>query len=151
MGIHCGLTSRLCLLLHRAGHWCLSNRLRQLGLLFQMSNRLLTGADIDLGAELSPTVIIPHTVGVVIGATAIIEDAVVLMPHVVLGALDSAAPGRRHPHVHPGALIGAGAKLLGPLTVGKGAKIGANSVVFIDVPAGATVVGAPGKIVRTRA
>jgi len=116
-----------------------------------MFNRLLTGADIDIEAEVSSTAIIPHTVGLVIGATAIVEDAVVLMPHVVLGALDSATQGRRHPHVSAGAFVGAGAKLLGPITVGRGARIGANSVVFIDVPAGATVVGIPGRITQAKA
>ncbi len=113
-----------------------------------MFNRVLTGADIDIQAVVSPTAIIPHTIGLVVGATAIVEDAVVLMPHVVLGALDSATQGRRHPHVLTGAFIGAGAKLLGPITVGRRAKVGANAVVCIDVPAGATVVGNPGRIIR---
>lgn len=114
-----------------------------------MVNRFLTGADIDIEAEVSASAIIPHTIGLVIGATAIVEDAVVLMPHVVLGALDSTAQGRRHPYVQEGAMIGTGAKLLGPITVGKEARIGANAVVLIDVPAGATVIGIPGRVVRT--
>lgn len=113
-----------------------------------MVNRVLTGADIDIEAEVSAATIIPHTIGLVIGSTAIVENAVVLMPHVVLGALNSEAKNRRHPHVQAGAVIGTGAKLLGPITVGERAKIGANSVVFIDVPTGATVIGIPGKIVR---
>jgi len=149
MGIHCGGSSKICLELHRAARWSLSHHMRYLAMFCQIVNRLLTGADIDVEAEISPTAIIPHTIGLVIGATAIVENAVILMPHVVIGALNSTAQGRRHPHVQEGALIGAGAKLLGPITVGKGAKIGANAVVLIDVPAGATVIGIPGRIVRT--
>jgi serine O-acetyltransferase len=112
-----------------------------------MSNRLLTGSNIDVDAEVSASAIIPHTICLVIGAMAIVEDAVILMPHVVLGALDTTTQGRRHPHVQEGAMVGAGAKLLGPITVGKGARTGVNSVVFTDVPAGATVIGIPGKII----
>lgn len=147
MGIYCGWTSRLCLSLHRAAHWFSSNQLRYVGMFFKLVNRVLTGADIDIEAEVSASTIIPHTIGSVIGSSAIVEGAVTLMPHVVPGALNSDAKSRRHPHVQAGAVIGTGAKLTGPITIGEKAKIGANPVVLFDVPTGATVVGIPGKIV----
>ncbi len=105
----------------------------------------MTGSDIDLNASLSPDMLIPHTIGVVIGATAIVERGVVLMPHVVLGAKSHAAKGRRHPHICEDAVVGAGAVLLGPITIGAGARVGANAVVVKDVAPGATVIGIPAR------
>ncbi len=111
----------------------------------QLVNRVLTGADIDPGAQVSPQALIPHTIGIVIGQTSIVEAEAILMPHVVLGARDSSVAGRRHPLIARGACVGAGAVVLGPVCVGEGATVGANAVVLNDVPAGKTVVGAPAK------
>jgi len=144
-GIHVGSTARMCLKLHALGRWFAIHRMGPLACATQMANRLVTGVDIDLDARVSPEAVIPHTIGVVIGATSIVDDGVVLMPHVVLGATQSNAAGRRHPHIEAGAVIGAGAVLLGPITIGRGAKVGANAVVVKDVPPGGTVVGVPAK------
>lgn len=104
---------------------------------------MITGADIDIMASVSPRALIPHTIGIVIGESSIVEDHVILMPHVVLGARDSGAAGRRHPRVCQGAVIGAGAVLLGPVNIGRNAKVGANAVVLEDVSPDTTVVGNP--------
>jgi len=85
---------------------------------------------------------------VVIGETATIGNSVTLYHGVTLGGT-SWSPGKRHPTIEDGVLIGAGAKILGPITIGKGARIGANSVVIEAVPPGMTVIGIPGKVVRT--
>jgi serine O-acetyltransferase len=112
--------------------------------------RLLTGVDIHPGATLGRRFFIDHGAGVVIGETAVVGDDVTLYHGVTLGGV-SWTPGRRHPTLEDGVLVGAGAKILGPITVGRGARIGANSVVIEDVPPGMTVVGIPGRIVRPSA
>ncbi|MEJ2417337.1 MAG: hypothetical protein P8Y45_10485 [Exilibacterium sp.] len=145
-GLVNGLSSKLCLTLHRYSNWLEGKKLGPLVKITQMLNRILTGADIDSRASIADGVIIPHTVGVVVGETAVVESGVVLMPHVVLGARDHAEQGaRRHPRLRRGAYIGAGAVLLGPVEVGENAKVGANAVVTRDVAAGVTVVGIPAK------
>lgn len=110
--------------------------------------RVLTGVDIHPAAAIGRRVFIDHAVGVVIGETALVGDDVTLFHGVTLGGLGR-TPGRRHPVVGERVLIGAGATLLGPITVGDDARIGANSVVLADVPAGATAVGSPARVVRT--
>ncbi|HET8989644.1 MAG TPA: serine O-acetyltransferase [Acidimicrobiales bacterium] len=110
--------------------------------------RVLTGVDIHPAAEIGRRVFIDHAVGVVIGETAVVGDDATLFHGVTLGGLGRTA-GRRHPVVGARVLIGAGATLLGPITVGDDALIGANSVVLADVPAGATAVGSPARVVRT--
>jgi serine O-acetyltransferase len=109
--------------------------------------RFLTNVDIHPGAVIGARIFIDHGAGVVIGETAVIGDDVTLYHGVTLGGA-SWAPGKRHPTLESGVLIGAGAKILGPITVGAGARIGANSVVIEDVPPHMTVVGIPGRIVR---
>jgi len=109
--------------------------------------RLLTNIDIHPGATIGERFFIDHGAGVVVGETAIIGDDVTIYHGVTLGGT-SWSPGKRHPTVEDGALIGAGAKILGPIVVGRHARIGANSVVIEDVPPGMTVVGIPGRIVR---
>ena len=111
--------------------------------------RWWTGIEIHPGAQIGRSVFIDHGMGVVIGETAIIGDNVTLYQGVTLGGTGKER-GKRHPTVEEGALIGGGAKVLGNITVGRGARIGAGSVVVKDVPAGATVVGVPGVIVRCR-
>lgn len=109
--------------------------------------RLLTNVDIHPGATIGARFFIDHGAGVVIGETATIGDDVTLYHGVTLGGV-SWSPGKRHPTLQDGVMVGAGAKILGPIIIGENARIGANSVVMEDTPAGATVVGIPGKIVR---
>ena len=110
--------------------------------------RLVSNIDIHPGATIGRRFFIDHGAGVVIGETAEIGDDVTMYHGVTLGGT-SWSPGKRHPTVQDGVLIGAGAKILGPITIGRGVRIGANSVVIEDVPPGMTVVGIPGKVVRT--
>jgi len=109
--------------------------------------RFLTNVDIHPGATIGRRFFIDHGACVVIGETAEVGDDVTLYHGVTLGGT-SWSPGKRHPTLQDGVLVGAGAKVLGPITVGKGARIGANSVVVDEVPPGMTVVGIPGKLVR---
>lgn len=146
--INAGWTCKLCLKLHSIASWLHTHHLGVLGRFVYIANRVITGADIDPQAQVSCAVLIPHTIGIIIGATAIVEKGVIIMPHVVLGSSDPGQPNRRHPHICAGAMLGAGAVILGPITVGTGAVIGANAVVVQDVPSGATVVGVPAKPIR---
>ncbi len=109
--------------------------------------RFLTNVDIHPGATIGSRFFIDHGAGVVVGETAEIGNDVTLYHGVTLGGV-SWRPGKRHPTLQDGVLVGAGAKILGPITVGAGARIGANSVVIEDVPPEMTVVGIPGKIVK---
>jgi serine O-acetyltransferase len=109
--------------------------------------RLVTNVDIHPGATIGRSFFIDHGACVVIGETAEIGDNVTLYHGVTLGGV-SWAPGKRHPTLEDGVLVGAGAKILGPIKVGSGARIGANSVVVEEVPPGVTAVGIPAKIVR---
>jgi serine O-acetyltransferase len=109
--------------------------------------RTVTGIEIHPGARIGDGFFIDHGAGVVIGETAEIGDDVTLYQGVTLGGTGFAT-GKRHPTVQDNVTIGSGAKLLGPITIGHGAKIGANSVVVHDVPANSTVVGNPGHPVR---
>lgn len=110
--------------------------------------RAVTGIDIHPGATIGPGFFIDHGAGVVIGETAEIGADVTLYHGVTLGGV-SWSPGKRHPTLGDGAMIGAGAKILGPVTLGAGVRVGANSVVVEDVPAEATVIGIPARIVQT--
>ncbi len=109
--------------------------------------RSVTGIEIHPAAEIGDGFFIDHGMGVVIGETAEIGDDVTLYQGVTLGGTGFAT-GKRHPTVQDNVTIGSGAKLLGPITIGHGAKIGANSVVIHDVPPNSTVVGNPGHPVR---
>lgn len=109
--------------------------------------RLLTGIEIHPGATIGRGVFIDHGMGVVIGETAELADNVTLYQGVTLGGTRLHA-GKRHPTLEEGVIVGAGAKVLGPLNIGRNARIGSNSVVVKDVPAGTTVVGVPAKAVR---
>ncbi|MDR1119044.1 MAG: serine O-acetyltransferase [Bifidobacteriaceae bacterium] len=112
--------------------------------------RFLTGVEIHPGARLGRRLFIDHGMGVVIGETAEVGDDVLLFHGVTLGGR-SMVKGKRHPTVGNGVTVGTGAKVLGPITVGDGARIGANSVVVHDVPPGGVVVGVPGKARRVKA
>lgn len=109
--------------------------------------RSLTGIEIHPGAKIGKGLFIDHGMGVVIGETAEIGDDCTIYHGVTLGGTGK-DKGKRHPTIGNGVTIGGGAKVLGPIHIGDGVKIGANSVVLIDVPAYSTVVGIPGKIVR---
>jgi serine O-acetyltransferase len=109
--------------------------------------RLVTNVDIHPGATIGRGFFIDHGAGVVIGETAEVGDMVTLYHGVTLGGVSWSA-GKRHPTLESGVLVGAGAKILGPIKVGAGARIGANSVVVEDVPPGVTAIGIPARIVR---
>ena len=109
--------------------------------------RMVTGVEIHPGAKIGDALFIDHGAGVVIGETAEIGDNVTLYQGVTLGGTGFQR-GKRHPTVDDNVVIGSGAKLLGPITIGHGAKVGANSVVITDVPPHSTVVGNPGHPVR---
>ena len=135
------------LLAHRLAHALWQRRAPLLPRLIAGIARSLTGIEIHPAATLGHGVLIDHGMGVVIGETAEIGDDVTIYQGVTLGGTGFAT-GKRHPTVLDSVTIGAGAKLLGPITVGHAAKIGANSVVIHDVPANSTVVGNPGHPVR---
>ena len=131
---------------HRLAHWLWTHRLRWLARLVSHLGRFFTGIEIHPGACIGRRLFIDHGMGVVIGETAVIGDDVTLYHGVTLGGT-SWNKGRRHPTVENGVVIGAGAKVLGPITVGASAKVGSNAVVVKDVPRGATAVGNPARII----
>src|SRR5687768_8224718 len=133
--------------LHRISHALWRARLRWLARFVSHWIRFLTGIEIHPGALIGQRVFIDHGMGVVIGETAEIGDDCTLYHGVTLGGV-SWDQGKRHPTLGKGVVVGAGAKILGPFTVGDGAKIGSNSVVVKAVPAGATVVGIPARVVE---
>ena len=135
------------LLVHRLSHWLWGARLRWLARFMSHLGRWLTGIEIHPGATIGRRVFIDHGMGVVIGETAVIGDDCTLYHGVTLGGT-SWSKGKRHPTLLRGVVIGAGAKVLGPITLGAGAKVGSNAVVVRDVPPGATAVGIPARIVE---
>lgn len=139
-GVHALLAHRVANLLHRAG-------VPMLPRMIAAVSRTLTGIEIHPAARIGDGLFIDHGMGVVIGETAEIGDNVTLYQGVTLGGTGFAT-GKRHPTVQDNVTIGSGAKLLGPITVGHGSKIGANTVVIHDVPPNSTVVGNPGHPVR---
>ena len=135
------------LLTHRVSHALLQAGVPVLPRTIALVSRAVTGIEIHPAARIGRGLFIDHGIGVVIGETAEIGEDVTLYQGVTLGGTGFAT-GKRHPTVQDNVTIGSGAKLLGPITVGHGAKIGANSVVITDVPPNATVVGNPGHVVR---
>jgi serine O-acetyltransferase len=134
--------------LHRLAHWLWSNGFKWLGRMSSHLGRWVTGIEIHPGARIGRRVFIDHGMGIVIGETAEIGDDCTLYHGVTLGGT-SWSKGKRHPTLERSVVIGAGAKVLGPLVVGEGARIGSNAVVMRDVPAGATAVGIPARIIDT--
>lgn len=134
---------------HRFAHrlWNRGWRFAARGLSFL--TRMLTNIDIHPGATIGRRFFIDHGAGVVIGETAIVGDDVTLYHGVTLGGT-TWNKGRRHPTLGDGVMVGAGAKILGAISVGEQARVGANSVVIKDVPEACTVVGIPGKVVQVR-
>jgi len=139
-GLHAALA-------HRFAHWLWGHRLRWLARFVSNLSRMLTGIEIHPGATIGRRFFIDHGMGVVIGETAVIGDDVTLYHGVTLGGT-SWNKGKRHPTLGDGVVIGAGAKVLGPITVGAGAKVGSNAVVVKDVPAGTTAVGNPARVLN---
>ena len=134
------------LLIHRLAHRLWRMQLRWLARFVSHVSRFLTGIEIHPGAKVGRRVFIDHGMGVVIGETAELGGDCTLYHGVTLGGT-SWNKGKRHPTLRQGVVIGAGAKVLGPVVVGEGAKIGSNAVVVKDVPAGATAVGIPARVI----
>ena len=132
------------LFFHRVAHVLWNYKLYLIARFVSHISRFLTAIEIHPAANIGKRFFIDHGVGVVIGETAEVGDDVFIYHQVTLGATTSKKI-KRHPTIGDGVIIGAGAKLLGPINVGKEAKIGANSVVVNDVPPGATMVGIPAK------
>ncbi|MFM8799519.1 MAG: serine O-acetyltransferase [Tagaea sp.] len=133
-------------LLHRLAHAFWNKGLKLVARVIQVFSRFLTGIEIHPAAKIGERFFIDHGMGVVIGETAEIGHDVTLYQGVTLGGT-SLDQGKRHPTLEDGVIVGAGAKILGPFTVGKGARVGSNAVVLEAVPPGATAVGIPAKLV----
>ena len=132
---------------HRIAHSIYKRGLRFIPRFISGFSRLVTTIDIHPAAQIGERVFIDHGAGVVIGETAIIGNDVVIYQQVTLGGV-STSHGKRHPTVENGVVIGAGAKILGNITLGAECKVGANSVVVKDVPCCATAVGVPARILK---
>lgn len=137
----------LALGMHKIAHRLFKARLYFLARLVNHTSRFLTAVDIHPGAQIGKNFFIDHGVGVVIGETAVIGNDVTMYHGVTLGGTDPAngVAGKRHPTILDGAIIGSGSQVLGPVTVGERARIGANAVVTRDVPAGAVMIGIPAR------
>ena len=136
------------LMLHRVAHRCWLAGFKWLGRFLSHLARWFTGIEIHPGATIGKRVFIDHGMGVVVGETAEIGDDCTLYHGVTLGGT-SWAKGKRHPTLGKGVVVGAGAKILGPIVVGDGAKVGSNAVVVKAVPPGATVIGIPARLVES--
>ncbi len=134
------------IVLHRMNHWLWKNKLHLLARMTAHVARFLTGIEIHPGAVIGRRFFIDHGMGIVIGETAEIGDDVSIYHGVTLGGT-TWNKGKRHPTLEDNVVVGAGAKILGPITVSECARIGCNAVVVKDVPAEATVVGVPGHVV----
>ncbi len=132
---------------HRRAQWFLKHGMPFLARYISQKTARKTGIEIHPGATIGRRVVIDHGHGIVIGETAEVGDDVLIYQGVTLGGTGKDI-GKRHPTIERGVMIGAGAKILGPITVGHGAKVAAGAVVLCDVAPNATVVGVPGKVVR---
>ncbi|WP_406947501.1 serine O-acetyltransferase [Psychrobacter immobilis] len=134
------------LILHRGAHCLWQNEQKLAARVISYGSRIITGIEIHPAAKIGRRFFIDHGMGIVIGETAEIGNDVTLYHGVTLGGV-SWNNGKRHPTLEDGVIVGAGAKVLGPFTVGKGAKIGSNAVVVKAVPAGATMVGSAARMI----
>ena len=136
------------LILHRLAHFLWSIKLKLIARIFSHLARILTGIEIHPGAQIGRRFFIDHGMGVVIGETAIIGDDCTLYHGVTLGGT-TWKKGKRHPTLKDNVVIGAGAKVLGPITLGNNSKVGSNAVVVTDIPNDSTAVGIPAKIIES--
>lgn len=134
--------------MHRWAHGCWKREWKWLARFISHLARAFTGIEIHPGATIGRRVFIDHGLGVVIGETAEVGDDCTIYQGVTLGGTSLHRGAKRHPTLARGAIIGAGAKVLGAFTVGEGAKVGSNAVVSKEVPAGATAVGIPARIIE---
>ncbi|MBV8468558.1 MAG: serine O-acetyltransferase [Burkholderiaceae bacterium] len=139
------------LFMHRRAHWCWTHGLRWLGRFISHVSRFLTGIEIHPGATIAPRVFIDHGMGIVIGEMAEIGEGCTIYQGVTLGGTSLVKGAKRHPTLGPGVIVGANACVLGGFTVGAGARIGSGAVVTKPVPAGATAVGNPARIIEAQA
>jgi serine O-acetyltransferase len=137
------------LLFHRVAHWLWHVGAKLLARIVSHVARWLTGIEIHPAAQIGRRFFIDHGMGVVIGETAIIGDDCTLYHGVTLGGT-SWQKGKRHPTLLDDVVVGAGAKVLGPIVIGRGARIGSNAVVVRDVPDSSTVVGVPGRLIERK-
>lgn len=138
------------LVMHRRAHWCWTHGLKWLGRFISHVSRWLTGIEIHPGATIGRRVFIDHGMGVVIGEMAEVGDGCTIYQGVTLGGTSLYKGTKRHPTLGKDVVVSAGAKVLGGFEVGDGAKIGSNAVVIKPVPAGATAVGIPARIIPSK-
>lgn len=138
------------IMLHRPAHWCWVHGLKWLGRFISHCARWLTGIEIHPGAVIGERVFFDHAMGVVVGETAEIGDGCTIYQGVTLGGTSLYKGAKRHPTLGKDVVVSAGAKVLGGFLVGDGAKIGSNAVVIKPVPAGATAVGIPARIIPSK-
>ncbi|ASI68834.1 MAG: serine O-acetyltransferase [Diaphorobacter nitroreducens] len=136
--------------LHRPAHWCWTNGFKWLGRFISHFARWFTGIEIHPGAKIGERVFFDHAMGVVVGETAEIGDGCTIYQGVTLGGTSLYKGTKRHPTLGKNVVVSAGAKVLGGFEVGDGAKIGSNAVVIKPVPAGATAVGIPARIIPSK-
>jgi len=136
--------------LHLPAHWCWTHGLKWLGRFISHLARWFTGIEIHPGAVIGERVFIDHGMGVVIGETAVVGDGCTIYHGVTLGGTSLYKGAKRHPTLGRDVVVAAGAKVLGGFEVGDGAKIGSNAVVIKPVPAGATAVGIPARIIPSK-
>ncbi|MBB2486380.1 serine O-acetyltransferase [Mitsuaria sp. WAJ17] len=139
------------LVLHRRAHWCWKHGFKWLGRFISHLSRFLTGIEIHPGATIARRVFIDHGMGIVIGEMAEIGEGCTIYQGVTLGGTSLVKGAKRHPTLEPGVIVGANACVLGGFTVGAGARIGSGAVVTKPVPAGATAVGNPARIIEAQA
>lgn len=135
------------IVLYRISHFLLQMKVPVVPRLLSQLGRFMTGIEIHPGAQIGDGLFIDHGMGVVIGETSVIKEGVTLYQGVTLGGTGK-EKGKRHPNIENNVVIGAGAKILGNITIGENSYIGANAVVLHDVPANSTVVGVPGRITK---
>ena len=132
---------------HRWANWCYRHNLKFLARWISQASRRRTGIEIHPGATIGRRLVIDHGMGIVIGETAEIGDDCLIYHGVTLGGTGKDT-GKRHPTIGNKVLIGTGAKVLGPITIGDGSRVAANAVVLRDIPENSTAVGSPAKVVR---
>jgi len=138
------------IIFHRIAHWFWKHKLLFIARLLSEINKILSGIEIHPAAQIGKRVFIDHGLGVVIGETAEIHNDVTLYHGVTLGGLtpDNGIGGKRHPTIGNGTVIGAGAHVLGPITIGENVRIGANTIVTKNIPKNSRVLGMPAKVVQ---